>query len=44
MFVMDEHYEKLLLEFNGTLKSQLIQMRIETIKAVQSVDEYRGDR
>lgn len=37
MFVMDEHYKKLLLEFNDILKSQLIQMRKETIKAVQSV-------
>lgn len=37
MFVMDVHYKKLLSEFNEALKQQLIQMREETIKAVQSV-------
>lgn len=32
-FVMDEHYKRLLEEFNGAMRNQLIKMRIETIKA-----------
>lgn len=37
MFVMDEHYKKLLSNFNEAMKLQLIRMRLETIKAAQGI-------
>lgn len=38
MFVMDEHYKKLLSEFNEALKKQLIKMRHESIKAMKAIE------
>lgn len=36
-FIMDEHYKRLLDEFNEAMRNQLIKMRIEIIKAYQAV-------
>lgn len=38
-FVMDEHYQLLLEEFNAAMREQLKIMRLETIKAYSAVIE-----
>ncbi len=43
MFVMDEAYKQLLYDFNEALKAELIDMRLRTIKAYESVVKAFGE-
>ncbi len=43
MFVMNQEYKQLLSDFNEALKSELIEMRLRTIKAYESVANIRKD-